>query len=214
MDASLRAIVLGGTGAIGECLVKELLASPRFTKVTLISRRQADCFPESDKLNQVIVNMDEMDQHSDSFKDHEVAFNCLGTTRAIAGSAEMFVKVDSGYPIAFAKLCKDAGVRHFHNVSSSGAKSKSWFLYLQSKGKTEDAIFEQNFEKAIMWRPGVLGRGSDKARLVEKMLFFMSIPVDTVAKAMRVYAEKIVDDTSDGTSKVILWNKDIYNLAK
>jgi hypothetical protein len=72
-------------------------------------------------VEQVVVNMDEMEQHADSFKDHDVvrrpvthqplplsvfrsltaaratmmlqAFCTFGTTRKDAGSAEAFVKV-------------------------------------------------------------------------------------------------------------------------
>ncbi|ELR22699.1 HIV1 Tat interactive protein, putative [Acanthamoeba castellanii str. Neff] len=66
-----RAIVLGGTGATGRELVRELIESPKWSRITLINRRQADEF-QSDKVEQVVVNMDEMEQHADSFKDHDV----------------------------------------------------------------------------------------------------------------------------------------------
>lgn len=80
-------------------------------------------FDGADKVEQVVVNMDEMEEHADSFKDHDVvrrpvkqplplsvfssltaaratmtlqAFCTFGTTRKDAGSAEAFVKVLSG----------------------------------------------------------------------------------------------------------------------
>jgi len=40
-------------------------------------------------LEQVVINMDEMADHASRFKDHDVAFNCVGTTRRDAGSAEV-----------------------------------------------------------------------------------------------------------------------------
>jgi len=43
--------------------------------------------------------------------------------------------VDYGYATTFARLCKENGVKHIHSVSSTGANSKSWFLYLKTKGE-------------------------------------------------------------------------------
>jgi uncharacterized protein YbjT (DUF2867 family) len=40
--AGLRAVVTGGTGSIGKHLVGELLASPRWERVTVVGRRRVD----------------------------------------------------------------------------------------------------------------------------------------------------------------------------
>lgn len=49
-----------------------------------------DMLIDKDKLEQVVINMDEMADHAEAFKEHDVAFNCVGTTRSDAGSAEVY----------------------------------------------------------------------------------------------------------------------------
>ena len=67
-----------------------------------------------------IVDFDNLDQHKDAFLDADMAFSCLGTTRAKAG-ADGFVKVDYNYIVNAAKILKEHGrCKEFHLVSSSG----------------------------------------------------------------------------------------------
>ena len=67
-----------------------------------------------------IVDFDNLDQHKDAFLDADMAFSCLGTTRAKAG-ADGFVKVDYDYIVNAANILKEHGqCKGFHLVSSSG----------------------------------------------------------------------------------------------
>ncbi|CAB4031242.1 Hypothetical predicted protein, partial [Paramuricea clavata] len=48
---NLKALVIGGTGAVGKCLVGELLSSKNFSKVVVLGRRNA-AVPEEYNVNQ------------------------------------------------------------------------------------------------------------------------------------------------------------------
>jgi oxidoreductase len=107
------------------------------------------------------VDFENLDEYKDAFKDKDVAFCCLGTTRKDAGSdvshlilrsiqianvillKAAFKKVDYTYVTNFAQLAKDNGVNDFHLVSSVGASKSSWFLYPRTKGEvgTSDSVF-------------------------------------------------------------------------
>ena len=66
------------------------------------------------------IDFDNLDDHSNAFADADIAFSCLGTTRAKSG-AEGFVKVDFDYIVNTAKMLKDHGrCKDFHLVSSTG----------------------------------------------------------------------------------------------
>jgi oxidoreductase len=66
------------------------------------------------------VDFDKLDEHKAAFNDADLAFCCLGTTRAKAGK-EGFVKVDFDYCVNSAKLLKEAGkCTDFHLLSSWG----------------------------------------------------------------------------------------------
>lgn len=77
---------------------------------------------------------------SDFFKDVTHTFCALGTTRAKAGSAEAFKRVDYDLALECAKVVKSAGCKYFGLVSSEGADPDSWFLYSQVKGQLEQSI--------------------------------------------------------------------------
>ena len=67
-----------------------------------------------------VIDFDNLEDHKDAFADAEIAFSCLGTTRAMSG-AEGFVKVDFDYIANTAKILKDLGrCNDFHLVSSTG----------------------------------------------------------------------------------------------
>lgn len=81
---------------------------------------------------------------------------CLGTTIAVAGSAEAFRAVDLDAVVAFARAAKAAGVRRFAVVSAIGADARSRHLYSRTKGKMESALRTLGFDTLLIARPSLL----------------------------------------------------------
>ncbi|KAK3727923.1 hypothetical protein QZH41_016374 [Actinostola sp. cb2023] len=199
----IRAVIVGATGAIGECLLGELIASKNFASIVVLGRREAQApssydvdqkaEQESGRLKQQIIDFEKLsnDTVGEHFKDKDVFFCTLGTTRKVAGSAEAFRHIDYDYVVNSAQVAKDSGVQFVSYVSSWGAKANSWMLYPQVKGQVEDALKGLKFQSTSIYRPGLLDRGA-KARTVEKIAAWVtsSIQVGTVAKAMRIEAEQ------------------------
>ncbi|WIA44601.1 hypothetical protein OEZ86_007319 [Tetradesmus obliquus] len=194
----MSALVLGGTGAVGHHIVQQLLASDQWSKVTTVGRREVPLpadQPGTSKLQQVVVNMDALQSEAaGSFAGVDAVFCALGTTRADAGSAEGFRKVDHDYVAAAAAAAKAAGVPYFGLVSAQGANagvpSSDWrllhpLLYTRTKGLAEEAVKGQGFARGGIFRPGMLDRG-DKARSIEKLFAPLTgaIAVSDVARAM------------------------------
>ena len=116
-----KALVFGGTGATGKHVIKELRENEQISKIKMINRRQVD-LPEGpglDKVEQIIVDYDNLDQSKADFSEVDLAFCCLGTTRGQAGK-EGFVKVEYDYVVNSAKLLKEADCADFHLISSKG----------------------------------------------------------------------------------------------
>jgi len=184
----MRAIVIGGSGAIGKCLVSQLIAHDSFTHIVSIGRRALPLTEEelkNPKLVQKIGSMDKLAEFKPDFENQDIAFCCLGTTRKDAGSDAAFIKVDRDLVLEFAKLAKDAGTKQFHIVTSQISNPNSVFLYIRTKGEAEEGVKKLQFDKTNIYRPGLLDRGKN-ARFVEKLglAIGMGIPVATVAKAM------------------------------
>lgn len=210
----MRAVIIGATGAIGQCLLGELLSSKNISKVVSLGRRNATVLAEysvdqkaeeeSGRLEQHVIDFEKLSTETvgEHFKDKDVLFCTLGTTRRAAGSAAAFKHVDFDYVVNCAKIAKEADVPQVSLVTSQGASTSSFFLYLKTKGEVENALKDMQFPHTSIFRPGFLDRGS-KQRFVEKMakLVMTSIPVATVAKALVIDAENYVRSKKSGDSQ-------------
>lgn len=218
----LSAVILGATGATGRCVLGELMACPAWVRIRTLGRRAATVPEEykvdqaaeeqSGRLEQRIAQLDELGDES-LYAGADTVFCCLGTTRKAAGSAEAFRQVDLIAVAAAATGAKRAGVKHFSLVSSQSANASSWFLYMQTKGEAEQAVQAQEFERVSVWRPGLLERG-DAARWNEKLFAWVapSMPTSTLARAMRIDAERAAHEHVAGVSTY--GNGDIREFAR
>lgn len=158
------AIVIGATGLIGQFLVAKLSKSSHYKKIITITRRPASY--ESAKVENHVVNFDELSKHAQLFQG-DVLFSCLGTTLKQAGSATAQRVIDFDYQIAAAILACENGIGHYALVSSSGANSQSRSAYLQMKGDLDDAIKTMPFRRLSIFKPSVLLGHRDHFRLGE-----------------------------------------------
>ncbi|ABN67032.1 predicted protein [Scheffersomyces stipitis CBS 6054] len=152
----MSAFVLGSTGLVGLQILKVLDSSTAFKKVSTVSRRLPSV--TSGKINSIEKKESEewpaiIEKEA---KDYSAFFSAFGTTRAAAGSADNFKKIDYGINYEAAKAAKAAGVETFVLVSTIGANAQSSFLYLQVKGQLEEDIIALKFPRTIILRPGIL----------------------------------------------------------
>lgn len=194
-SAKLNVLILGSTGATGKPLLAQLEKCDRVNEITALVRRLPPTavichtdLEEPPRVKYVAVDFDSLltDKADNAeFRQKDVVFCCLGTTRKDAGSAEAFVKVDHDYVLAAAKLAHSARVPHFSIVTAAGSNADSWFLYMQTKGKVENALKALNFSHLSIFQPGLLLR-PDNTRFGEKLAtwFMPALPTSTLATAM------------------------------
>ena len=152
----LTAFVLGATGEVGREVVNALAAHEAFIKIVIIGRRKLELNGEKfKKFDNSVVDFEKLEEYADKFQGFDAGFCCLGTTRGKAG-ADGFVKVDHDYVVGSAKLALKGGTKQFHLVSSTGANKNSMFLYPKTKGQVEEEISQMGFERASIYRPGLL----------------------------------------------------------
>jgi uncharacterized protein YbjT (DUF2867 family) len=160
------AVVAGASGLVGGHLLHELLVSPHYSRVTVLVRKRLS--RAAAKLRQVVVEFDKLERAYSSLEAAD-AFCCLGTTRAKAGSAEAFRRVDFDAVVDFARLSQGAGAKQFLLVSSSGANAKSPFLYPRVKGEAEDACAKLPFAGVQILRPSLLLGERAESRPLERL---------------------------------------------
>lgn len=154
----MSTFILGATGLVGSQIVKAAESSPAIKSITTLTRRTPDFANSSSKLKTL--------EESDSSKwseiiksqavNSDVYLSAFGTTRAKAGSAENFKKIDYGINYLSAKAAKENGSKVCVLVSSMGANASSPFLYMKTKGELEDDIIKLGFDHTVILRPGAL----------------------------------------------------------
>lgn len=162
----MTAIVIGGTGATGRELVKQLVADSRFEKVTVLVRKPF--FEQSPKLDEIVIEFEKLDDYKDHIRG-DVAFSCLGTTLKDAGSKEAQWRVDHDYQLAFATLAKANGVESFVLLSAIGANANASIFYNKMKGTLENNILQLDFPQLVILQPGGIER-PNTTRAGEKLM--------------------------------------------
>ncbi len=159
-----RAIVIGATGLVGKCLVRQLLEDPRYTSVTALVRRKTPV--QHQKYQEHVVNFDEPASFAELVRG-DVLFSSMGTTRSQAGSLAAQRTVDYTYQFEVAKLAAEHGVSTYVLVSSGAAKATSLYPYLKMKGELERDVQTLGFGSVHILRPGLLGGEREQARFGE-----------------------------------------------
>ncbi|MBE4910620.1 NAD(P)H-binding protein [Bacillus luteolus] len=158
------ALLVGATGLVGNELVKYLLHSNEYKRVTILVR--GDYPVKHPNLVVKKVNFDESPW--DNLEAVDDIFCCLGTTIKKAKTKENFLKVDLQYPIELAKWGAENGAKQYLVVSAMGANSKSKIFYNQVKGKLEEGLKGIGLPHVHIFRPSLLLGNRNEFRLGEK----------------------------------------------
>jgi len=120
-------------------------------------------------------NFDSFEDTKEVLKGVDAFLCCLGS-RVGTGEAN-FRKVDFEYPLAFARLAKELGIRHYGLLTSTGADSSSMLLYMRTKGQVEEAVVAVALPSLIVYRPGFLKNRRNDERFGEKVLGWISFMI-------------------------------------
>ena len=153
----MKALIIGATGATGKDLVTQLLADDTYSEVHCFVRKPLTL--THPKLHAHVVDFETPEAWADLLRG-DVAFSCLGTTLAAAGSKEAQWRVDYDYQYNFAEHCRQNGVPTFVLVSAAGAKAQSKLFYNRMKGQLEDAIKALGFPRLLIFQPSILIRSN------------------------------------------------------
>ena len=153
----MKALIIGATGATGKDLLAQLLEDEAYTEVHCFVRKPMSI--SHPKLHAHVVDFDTPEAWADLLQG-DVAFSCLGTTLAVAGSKEAQWRVDYDYQYAFAQQCKANGVPTFVLVSAAMANTQSKMFYNRMKGQLEDAVKALEFTRLLIFQPSILIRSN------------------------------------------------------
>lgn len=158
------ALLVGATGLVGQQVLQNLLASPHYSEVKVLSRRTLNI--DNPKLTEIIFDFEHPNRTLVKADD---IFCCLGTTIKKAGSEEAFKKVDLDYPLKIAEFAKINGARKYLIVTAMGADTKSVFFYNRIKGEVQEKLAAMKFESLHILQPSLLLGNRKEERTGEKI---------------------------------------------
>jgi uncharacterized protein YbjT (DUF2867 family) len=152
---SMKALIIGATGATGKDLIDVLLASTDYSEVVAFVRKPLAV--EHPKLSFIVTDFSNLNILLPAING-DVLFSCLGTTLKAAGSRDKQWLIDFEIPAKFGAMAKRNGVPSVVLLSAYGAKDNSPLFYSMIKGKLEKHIGSLSFDQYIIFRPGMLLR--------------------------------------------------------
>jgi uncharacterized protein YbjT (DUF2867 family) len=194
------ALLLGASGMVGGFCLQTLQADSNYARIVLLNRRMLPIATrvKPPSVTQKTISFDSLS--AEDFAGVDDIFCALGTTIRKAGSQEAFRRVDLDYPLAAARLARQAGATQFLLVSSVGADPRSKNFYLRTKGELEQEIAQLGFSALHIFRPSLLLGSRAEFRFGERVVQvaapmlnlamigglrrYRAIPAATVGRAM------------------------------
>jgi len=181
MNTIRTALLVGATGLVGREVLRQLLDDPRFSAVTVLTRRSAGVTHE--KLVEHIIDFDRPDSWR-ALATGDVLFSGLGTTLKAAGSQDAQYKVDYTYQLEVARAARQAGADTYVLISAAGASPKSRVFYSRMKGELERDTAALEFPRTRFLHPGPLDGDRQESRTAERWALRLLRPLASVLPAI------------------------------
>jgi len=194
---SKKAILLGASGLIGSHLLQLLLASSKFSSITIFVRKPLGI--KNEKLTEIITDFSQISKLKELITG-DFVFSCLGSTKSKTPDLKEYRRIDHDIPVEVAGFAAENSVRQFHLVSSLGANPKASNFYTKMKGETEEDIKQIQIPSIHIYQPSLLRGERKENRLFEKIALqitklidplltgslkkYRSIEIEKVAQAM------------------------------
>lgn len=159
---SIRVLLVGASGVVGQQVLKQALAEPRVSHVIALTRTS---LPPADKLENHVVDFLNLPFDAPWWAVDAVICT-LGTTMKSAGTQSAFAFVDRDLPILVAQLARRAGATKYSLNSSIGANLNGNF-YLRTKAEAENGIRAVAYPSYTIVRPSLIDADRAESRLGE-----------------------------------------------
>ena len=208
--------LFGATGLIGSYVLEFLLKDSETHLINVVGRNPFHL--QHDKINNIVIDFQDLSSISDSITGSEVVFVSIGTTMSkVNRDKQKYKSIDFDIIFNVANACKQKNINQLIYVSSLGANSNSSNFYLRLKGEIEEAVAELNLTSTSVFRPSVLLGKRNESRPGEKLLQFamplldFMIPSNSKAIKAKDVAKSMFNTSKNYKSGVRIYH---YNEIK
>ena len=186
-------------------------------------RDRLDSDQMHDKINHIVTDtLLDLSNVEHCWINHDVFFNCIGTTKKKAGGADQFHDIEYGISNEAARVASKSKIPHASLISASGANHSLWakkwihpLFYSKTMGQKEQTVLSNHFfTYTSIFKPGMLIRHMDKNSIYDKILKITGtgLSVDILAKAMINDAENVLFNKRQVKNCFIEGNKSILQI--
>jgi len=216
--STIKVIITGATGMVGEGVLFECLQNPTVSEVLMVNRRPYAM--QHPKLKELIVpDFLEIEHFAQSMQGYDACFFCAGIS-SIGMNEDKYTRITYDTTLAFAKaVLKYNSNLVFTYVSGAHTDSteKGRLMWARVKGKTENDLAKLSFKAEYNFRPGVMVPFPNQknwnplfrflARVIKAISPKNTLTLAEVGKAM-------INTVTKGYPKRVLKVADIRALAK
>ena len=215
---TLRVIITGASGMVGEGVMYECLQREDVTEILVVGRRS--CGHTHSKLKEIIhSDLYDLSPIEDHQKGYDACFFCLGMSSIGVKEAE-FTKVTYDLTMHFATtLSKHNPSMTFCYVSGRGTDIDGKLMWQRVKGKTENDLMHLLFKRVYNFRPGIIKptKGLKHVLPLYKWTGWMIPIINAIAPKSVVTLKQVGDSmikvSKSGFEKNIIEVKDIFELT-
>ncbi|WP_027544082.1 NAD-dependent epimerase/dehydratase family protein [Bradyrhizobium sp. WSM2254] len=162
---AFRVLIIGGTGQVGDAVVRALAAEPSCAEVVMVNRRAAS--PNADaRVRQVILDTADAQFPAEVTKvaqgmvaqgDPVYGASCIGVGKgSMKWSEAELTALEIGVVGGFARGCHAGGITRFSLLSAAGSTVKSRIRYARVMGLKEETVQKTGFQRLAIFRPGII----------------------------------------------------------
>ena len=214
---SIKVILTGATGMVGEGVLMECLENPNVSEVLSVSRKPYG--KKHAKLREYIVpDFLAIPTYDENLKGYDAVFFCAGIS-SVGMNEEEYTKITFDTTIHFAKTVllqnQDLVFNYVSGAHTDGTESGK-MMWARVKGKTENTLRKLGFRAVYNFRPGFMKpvEGQKNVKWFFKP-FILIFPVILPAKSLtlREVGRAMIYAVQKGYPTSTLEIKDIKNLA-
>ncbi|MFP3592639.1 NAD-dependent epimerase/dehydratase family protein [Chryseobacterium sp. SIMBA_038] len=216
--SSIKIILTGATGMVGEGVLLECLENPNISEVLSVSRKPSG--KTHAKLKEYLVpDFLGIDVNDENLKGYDACFFCAGIS-SVGMNEEDYTKITYDTTLHFAKVLLNLNPEMVFNYVSGAHTDKTEsgkLMWARVKGKTENDLKKLGFKDAYNFRPGFMKPVDGQVNVkwfFKPVIWLFPILLPSKSLTLHEVGRAMINTVQKGYSTSILEIQDIKNLAK
>ncbi|SEV96012.1 NAD dependent epimerase/dehydratase family protein [Chryseobacterium wanjuense] len=214
---SIKIILTGATGMVGEGVLMECLENPNVSEVLSVSRKP--CGKKHAKLKEYIIpDFLNIGLNDENLKGYDACFFCAGIS-SVGMNEEDYTKITYGTTLHFAKAVLNQNPDMVFNYVSGAHTDKTEsgkLMWARVKGRTENALRKLGFRSEYNFRPGFMKPVEGQVNVkwfFKPFIWFFPVLLPSKSLTLHDVGKAMINAVKKGYPTSTLEIKDIKNLA-